>query len=44
MEIEIISEMGMRFVRMPFRSETEEIMSEYESNILKNANEPFIKA
>lgn len=38
MEIEIISEMGMRFVRMPFRSETEEIMSEYESNILKNAN------
>ena len=38
MKIEIISEMGMRFVRIPFLSETEETMSEYESNILKNAN------
>ena len=38
MEIEIISEMGMRFVRMPLWGETEKIISEYESNILKNVN------
>lgn len=41
MMIEIISEMGMRYVRIPFYPEKDNaIVSEYELNILKNTNIP----